>query len=324
MTITSRLNPVNSIITPVFFVLFIGALAYMMALISFKNVNDGTVDSILKTPIYASVIFFGLLIWLANYYIKICKTIQINDKGITFSSIFNSEFINWHEIENIELTGKQYILMSPMEATNFNLKNGNQRQIVAFYYENMDTMRRVLEQVNECLASNKPIELKARKKNIKKIEPLGFVNTTGMTKYSGNHFLSFNGLMIYGWVIFFAYLGLIKESPNTFETNLIVFICVFGFFYGLMGYQLHYYYIDSEHLVIKNHVWPWRTHKYRISDIKQAVFEVPHKMSTSLRIITKDYKSSLYPGGSLKDATWEELLKEFKNLKVNVRNEAIY
>ncbi|MEQ8925776.1 MAG: hypothetical protein RLO81_08155 [Fulvivirga sp.] len=324
MKVTSRLSPVNSIISPLFFLFFIGGLSYMLALVSIKELTEGTVDSLFKTPIYGSIVFIGLLIWMAYHYAKMCKTIQIGEDGLKFSGIFKSELIKWDEVDKIKLTGKKIIIFSPMEATHIKLKNGSQRTIVAFYYENMDSMRRALEQVNNCIKIRKPVEIIQRKRIPVKIEKVGFLNTVGMTKYSGNHFISFNGIMIYGWVIFFAYLGLTTESPNSFETNLILFICVFGFFYGLMGFQLHYYYMDKDFLVIKNHVWPWRIHRYRISDIKQAVFETPYRMSTSLRIITKDYKSTLYPGGSLNDDTWEQLLMEFKNLKVSVRNEAIY
>lgn len=147
-----------------------------------------------------------------------------------------------------------------------------------------------------------------------------------MTKYSNNHFLSFNGLVLYIWITLSIYLLLAIPLGSLVSVLLLrlVLLGMSGFFYGFLGLQLHFFYLDKNHLVIRNHVWPWKNHVYEISNIKQVVFETPYKRSTSLRVITKDYNSIVYAGGSLKSSTWKNLLQELTHLKVQVKNETTF
>jgi len=294
-------------------------MSFLLVFLSFLDVNNGKVDSIFKTPIYGSVLLFGVLIWTINYYIKI-KRIQINSKGIKFSNIFKTEFIQWSDIKKIELTGNSKVMMLLMETTHLTLKNGKQIAIMASYYQNISAIRKSLDQVSVCLNAEEPIELQP-KIEISEVEPVGFVNLSRMTKHRGNHFLSLNGLAIYGWIAFSIYIFMTTDLANYFGALFIVLITMFGIFYGFLGFQLHYYYLDKKYLVVKNHVWPWLIHKYKIDNIKQVVFEMPYRKSTSLKVITKDCKSKLYPGGSLRNSNWQDLLNEFENLKMDIRKE---
>ena len=324
ITVKSRLHPINALLLPSFLLILTGGLGLMLLVVSINLVNSGTADSILRTPIYGSVMFLALLIWLLYSYQNLCKSIQITDQGILFKSLLKTERIDWSEIANIELTGKQIVIMSPMEATKLTLKNGESRNIIAFYYENMASLRRALEQVKGCISGGLKVEIRGRDRALTSLNPIGDINTFTMNRYRGNHLLSFNGILIYGSVLFILYLTMFTESPNSVQTNITMFVLFFAFFYGFFGFQLHHFFLSDEFIVVKNHVWWWRIHKYRISDIKEVVFETPHRMSTSLRITTKDFKSSLYPAGSLNDSTWHSLMDEFLRLNIKVRNEAIF
>ncbi|TXE11245.1 hypothetical protein [Algoriphagus aquimarinus] len=320
MTITSRLNILNSIIAPVLLIFWLGAIASFLIFLSFEDVNNGKVDSIFKTPIYGSLILFAVIIGTSIHYIKMSKSIQIDSKGIKVSNLFNKEFISWSEIKMIELIGKSQIANSPLDATILKLKNGRKIDLIASRYENMPTIRKTLQQVIECIDAKKPIELNPILET-SKVDPIGFVNLSGMTKYSGNHILSFNGLVIYGLNAFTIFM--VINSPNHFGLLFLVWIVIFGFTYGFLGSQLHYFHLDNNYLVVKNHVWPWVNDKYRVDNIKQVSIETPYKRSTSLMVITKDFKSNLYQGGSLRNSTWKDLLNNFQNLNVDIGNEAI-
>lgn len=325
MTVTGKLNKVNSIVIPVLIIFFLGAMAYFVGFLSFLEVDNGKVDSIYKTPIYGSLILIVAIIPTAIYYIKMCITIHIDSKGIKLSNIFKTEFIKWSEIQRIELIGKSQGTASPSDSANLILHSGRHIDLIASYYENMPTIRKSLEQIIECVHSGKPIELNPEIET-PKVDPTGFVNLSGMTKYSGNHFLSLNGLMIYLWTAFSIYLLMTihVSSFNSLLGMILVLIGMFGIFYGFLGFQLHYFYADSKYLVIKNHVWPWKKHVYRIENIKQVVIETPYKRSTSLRVITKDYHSRLYPSGSLRGGTWKDLVQGLENLKVSIRTETAF
>jgi hypothetical protein len=149
---------VNPILNPVLIIILFATFGYFIAFLSFLDLNSGKIDSLFKTPIYGSLSLFGVLIWTVHHYIKI-KTIHISSKGIKLSNIFDAEFIQWSDIKKIELIGKSQLATSPMDANNLILKRGRQIGIVAFYYENVPTIRKTLEQVIECLDTQAPIKL---------------------------------------------------------------------------------------------------------------------------------------------------------------------
>lgn len=209
---------------------------------------------------------------------------------------------------------------TPMETTNLILNNEKRIEILAPYYKNISKLRISLEQIREALYTKEPIELKQIIETPKVPFP-GFVNHREMKKYSGNHFLSFNGILIYGMIAFSIYFLLTFGSTKNLGYLLIAFSVSNGFFYSFLGYQLYYFYLDKNYLVVKNHVWPWVNHVYKIEDIKEVVFEIPFRKSISLRVITKGYNSKLYPAGSLSNKTWKALREELTEMKVHIRNE---
>jgi hypothetical protein len=95
-------------------------------------------------------------------------------------------------------------------------------------------------------------------------------------------------------------------------------------FQGLFGYQLHNFRLNEKLLVVRNHVWLWRNDIYKIEDLREIVFEEPHKMSTSLRVITNNYETKLYPAGSIKNKSWRRLCRRLTELGIPVRNEAYF
>ena len=319
MKISSRVHTVNSIIVPVLLVLFFALIGIMITFISYEDVKNGKVDSIFKTPIYGSLILFVVIIGTAIHFIKMYKAIQIDKKGIKISNLFQTKFIPWSEIKMIELTGKSTIANSPLDATILKLKNGRKIELIASRYENMPTIRKTLEQVIELIDTQKPLEINPIKEP-SKVDSIGYVDQRKMTKYSDNHILSFNGILIYGWIAFSIYALTILSYSGAI---LIAVTFMFGFIYGFLGLQLHYFFLDTNYLVVRNHVWPWVNDKYKVENIKEVILEHPYKRSTSMRVSTKDYKSKLYSGGSLKNSTWKMLLQDIKNLNINTKNEGV-
>ena len=318
MTIKSRFHLVNAIIIPIYLLILFGGIGVGFGYISFLQVSTGKADSIFKTPIYGSVLMFGAMIGLVIHYLKTIKKIQIDNHGIKFTSLFSSEFIRWNEVEKIELTGKSRNRSIFAETTNLDLKSGKGIDIIAAYHQNMPNLRMTLRQVHQFLANKEPVQLK-QITDTRTLESIKHLNFSEMNNYSGNHFLSFNGIVIYGMIAFSIFVLLILDSPKYLGS--IAAFSMSGIFYGFVGYQLHYFYLDKNYLVVKNHVWPWVNHVYKIEDIKEVVFEIPFRKSISLRVITKGYQSKLYPAGSLNNKSWKALKEEFEGLMVNIRNE---
>ncbi len=163
MTIESRFHPVNSIIAPIILVIVLGGIGCGIGFISFLDVSSGKADSIFKTPIYGSVLLFATMIGMVIHYLKTFKKIQIDNQGIKFSSLFRSEFIQWIDVQKIEMTGKSQNRNTPVETTNLILNTGKRIEILAPFYKNISTIRIALEQVLESLINREPIELKPNK-----------------------------------------------------------------------------------------------------------------------------------------------------------------
>lgn len=322
MTVTSKFNRFRTIIAPISLVVWLAAIACLIAFLSLQEVNTGNVDSIFKTPIYATVVLIGIIIGSVYHYLKMCQTIQIDTSGLKINSIFKAVFIPWKEIFEIDLIAKDHATMSLADATIIKLKNGKQLAIVGIYYENMANIRRALAQAMKHINCKEPVVIDRMEELVK----IDLVDLKKMTKYSGPHFLSFNGLVLYSWIAlsFSLLMKMPLDSLISVLAMVLILLGISGFLYGFLGLQLHYFYVDNNYLVIKNHFWPWKSHVYAIDNIKQVVFETPYKRSASLRVITNNYNSNLYPGESLRSSTWKNLLQKLKHLNVDIKNETVF
>ena len=95
MPVKSRLNIIQSILSPALFIVLLGFSAFFITMLSIEDVSSGKVDSIFKTPIYGSVVLFIVIIGLVIHYMKLYKTVWIDNRGIKLSNAFKIEFIPW-------------------------------------------------------------------------------------------------------------------------------------------------------------------------------------------------------------------------------------
>jgi hypothetical protein len=91
--------------------------------------------------------------------------------------------------------------------------------------------------------------------------------------------------------------------------------------YLLFGIQMNYFLIDNGSLFIKNHYFPWFYKQIKLTDIAEVNIETPYRRSTSLKIVTRDFKSEIYGGGSLRDINWNELLTDLKTIGIPTRDD---
>jgi hypothetical protein len=87
---------------------------------------------------------------------------------------------------------------------------------------------------------------------------------------------------------------------------------------------MHYFSLDKEFLIIKNHNLIWKQDIYKISNIKEVTFETQGKMPNCLRVIENNFKEKLYPAGTLTDGKWIEFKLKLEKNGVKVRNECVY
>ncbi len=140
------------------------------------------------------------------------------------------------------------------------------------------------------------------------------------TLYRGWVLFSFEGAI--QWIIiigslFALVVGLSQRKWEFFigiTCNALVLLALF------MN-RVHYFKMSENYLVVKNSTKFWLNHVYRISDIKEVVLEQHPKMPVALRVITKDFKTKLYPAVSLWNKRWRGFRDALKNKNIPIRME---
>lgn len=113
---------------------------------------------------------------------------------------------------------------------------------------------------------------------------------------------------------------LTKDSPDFWPISIGCGLMVL-FVYGTVGNQLHYFQLNHQSIFIRNHWWPWVDDRVDVQNIKEVIFAWPYRQSKSLRLITWDYETKVYPAGSLREKNWKNLERELIELKVPIRKE---
>ena len=112
--------------------------------------------------------------------------------------------------------------------------------------------------------------------------------------------------MLWGMIVFFGFM-LIRDD-RMLDNGFYIGITLFGLvWFFLNSFFMHYFQVSKNFLVVRNHNRIWKRKAYRINNIQEVVFETKQKWPNCLRVITKDFKTSLYPAGTLTDKTWLQL-----------------
>jgi hypothetical protein len=318
----------NIFLTGLLLMVAVGIFGFMGTLSIFKVINDlENGIPFTKTMFIVPLIFCPFSIYIIYYLLTYFPSISIDKNGIEISTIFRTKNYSWSEIKEIKLTGKQphrFLFISmPVEATTILLNNNSEIYLWADYYRNKSDLRVILNRANKILRDNK--KMATLDFNISRPDYTAYYQGDYEGKeFNGNHLYTVNGVLFYAWFAFIGYLIYIKSAQFSFSYVAAIVLPLVAFSIpGLLSYQMHYFIVTNKFLVVKNTFWFWRNDIYMLSDIREVVIETPHRLSTSLRVITNDFREKLYPAGSLSDKTWKELIRQINSDKIEVRNEAI-
>lgn len=163
----------------------------MIAYISYLDVLNGKVDSLLKTPIYGSLILLISVIVLLVQYANTLKILSMDEEGISVKGLFQKTHIPWSTIRKIDLFGNRKIMGRNQESILLVLKNDHELVIPVLYYRNIGIIRKVILQATESISSGIPIQFN---QNSKVSSPTGnnskMPRTNSATKFSGNSILN--------------------------------------------------------------------------------------------------------------------------------------
>lgn len=282
-----------------------------------------------KTLFIVPLIFFPFIFYTVYYLLTSFPVLTINSTGIRLTTVFNSKSYFWGDIEEIQLTGKQphkFLFISmPTEATTIKFKDGTLFYLWVDYYRNKSGLRVVLDRASRLLKQSAKriisLDFNIERKHFTRTD----IKDINGEEFNGNHLFTFNGLLLYSWLAFIAFSAF-KLTDVSFDSFIPIIILTFVALSvpALTIFQMNYFIITPELLIVKNTIWFWRKEIYCLKDISEVVIETPHKRETSLRVITTDFRDKLYSAGSLRNKTWKRLIEKFEITKIKVRNEEFF
>lgn len=84
---------------------------------------------------------------------------------------------------------------------------------------------------------------------------------------------------------------------------------------------MNYFGLSDDYLIVRNHNYIWKRHRYKLSEVREIVFETYPRATYCLRIISKNFQAKLYQAGTLHDKRWLELMRKLEEKGITVRNE---
>lgn len=272
---------------------------------------------------------FAFAIYSLVHYLRDVPKVIISTSRITVKSIFSTKEITFDDIEKIGLKQKTMlryggIFSRSMESTIIQTKQSGEIVLWDHYYENINKIKFVLDGIVKKIAQGETnfAELLIQKKRpTVKLIPIDdeIVMNEQFEEISGNRFLTFNSIVFWGFFAFsVSFFFHTKNLTNTIES----FLFINGLMYGLMGYQSNYFLISDNYLQVKNHLWFWKKITYRLTDVREVIYEIPGKLSQSTRIVLNNYSADLHSAGSLKDEHWDKLRTDLEKRGVKVRDDS--
>ncbi len=294
--------------------LFFYLLATIILIIYLKIGSDA--NNYIK-PVFLLLMSIGCYAFETNIlykYLKNAPNVEFNDEMV----IVNHKILLWSDIKEINLTGKHSIkgfifLRLPMESLALTFNDGTTLIMLDDWYSNLWEIKSFIQDV----IINKKTNYETEEIQYE----LNKDNNQSYTIYQRNPIITGLGILLLLMVV--SILGLCiyfheKILENVFFLSWIGFIILFCLFF--YTFLMSYFSISESYLVICRQYFFWKKKKYfKIDDINEIVIE--SNRNYYLRIITKDFKSYLYGAYTLSTKQWKEIISQFDQLGISVRDE---
>lgn len=311
--ITTKRHPLKFYVFLAFGTLFLCGLGTLLLFISIDILQKENPEAKEYFMPLFSLAFYLFAFSMIIAYWKNSPIITLDNHSITFGN----ETFYLKDIKGIALTGKmpfKFIFTFPMEGTAILFNNGTEIILFDDMYSNSSEIKLFLEQV----VFKKQEYKQSSTKEISQ-DAIRFENEE---IYRGNQFTSLRGISLWGPIGFFIFL--LNSKLQNPSVGLLIFFGAFGtFWFVLHSCLMHYFGLTKDYLIVRNHNFFWKVKIYRLTDIKEVVYETQGKQPNCMRIITNDFRNKLYPAGTLRDKTWLDLKDKLEAKGVTVRNECI-
>ena len=310
--ITLRRHPLKFYFLVFFLALFCCALGALILFVGLRSAERR--ESGAFTMSAFSLFFIVLGIFSLYKYYRNAPIAKADQYQITFN---DTEAYTWENLEKVTLIGKQpfkYLFSYQMEGMMLLFKNGKAKYLFDDFYTNLGEMKAFIQQVVIEKSNSFEYTPEAAKKNEQIPETFA--------AYKGNQFTSLRGIML--WSLYVIFIIMIVLRPGYLDhinvPKFVIFFSLFclGWFY-FHSLLMNYFLLSEHYLAVKNHNLSWRKRLYLLDDIKEVTVETQGKMPNSLRVITKDFRSTVFPAGTLNDRNWRALKEKLESKGITVR-----
>lgn len=137
--------------------------------------------------------------------------------------------------------------------------------------------------------------------------------------YKGNIYINGNTIVLviaaalYLWLLIFIRTALV---------SFIIFSSAWLYIFIKQSFQVYYFVLDDEAIIIKNHYLPWIMKTIPFEKINDVSFERRFNMAYSLKVNSQD-ESNHYSASTLSSGDWKALQTALEKLNITVRNTII-
>ncbi|HJP64455.1 MAG TPA: hypothetical protein VJ844_13505 [Mucilaginibacter sp.] len=263
-----------------------------------------------------ALLFAGIAVYTVFNNYRNSPKVEVNDDSITFN---RTKKYYWKDIEKIEMTGKWPFDFwgNKKEGVLLKFKGERERYIFDDMYFNVPTVKTHIQNIAVQKGFLEPTPERS----------IHFANAAdGNFKfYDGRQLCSFSGIVLWGMILMLVLAGLV----DLFEKQHIVLI-IFAPIFSLMALillsmQMKYFAVSEKLFLIKTHNFFWLKTIYKLSDIREVVFELAkgRMVNYTLRIIFNDFTTATYPAATLWSKTWLQLKADLESKGIKVRNECV-
>lgn len=261
-----------------------------------------------------AIVLFLLTLYFVKVYLKGSSTIILDQEKISI----HRESFYWTDLSEIQITGKinlHTLFGIREEGTTLKFTtNDEPLYIIDSYYQNSAEIKSFIYIHSKAFKNcqEKPLSVSSTK-----------VLNDFFVDFKGSAILSFRGMILWGFIIFMIYIFFFTPSPLANNERLALILFFSALWFCLNAYSMYYFSLSQKYFKIRNHYFLWVNKDFELDDIFEIIFESHPKQANRLRIITKEFKSSVYLAGSLSDEEWLELKVELEKQIIKVRNECI-
>jgi hypothetical protein len=282
----------------VYAIFFIAAMFVFMGIGQLIEIDKPAGYQRSAPTIYGSYFILIAGLAIAFFYASTLRIVAINNDTIRIRSIFDKIVINKCELDSINLLESDGETL----ATELTFKNGKRKIIPDNVYRNIHQFKQVLYDSWNDKISPGPFPQKNKLPG----------HLLAPQKFTGNFLLSSNCVTLVVCLIIISFLSVTRNTSGAY-ISLSIGISLVSV---IIIPQSHYFVLAEGQLIVKNQFLFWSTRTYDLAEIILVKTEYPSRLSQSLRIVTRDFRSKSYSAGSLREKTWIALEERINSLGI--------